>query len=411
MKIANILKKCRNIYRILKSDIKFYVYSKIFYPCKIKKGRIILNNFNGKGFGDSPKYIANEIIRQKLPYELIWIVKNKKADVPKEIKKIKIGSIQEAYMYATSSIIICNSKQRLPFKKKTGQYYIQTWHGAFPLKYIEQEAEAFLSKRYVKHSKQDSAITDLMLSGSGMETEIMKKSFWYSGEIFECGIPRDDIFFNHNKNNIEQLKLKNHLPLNVKIVIYAPTFRDNGRIDVYNINLKEILFALEKKTNEKWICIVRLHPNISHQDNLFTYNDEIINGSQYPDPQELFIISDFLITDYSSVMMDFGLMKKPVVLYFPDFEEYQNNRGLRPIFDILPFPHGYQNEDLYKIIQKFDQNEYINTLNYFIEHYYKNYSDGYASERVVSRIKEIIEEDYQKIPNNRNTKNLLCMFL
>lgn len=391
MYILDTLKFFKQKLKLIKSDIKYHFYRHLFYHCSVKKNRIILNNFNGKGFGDSPKYISNEIIRQKLPFEIIWIARNKKTYVPKGIRKVLVGSIKEAYMYATASVIICNSKQRLPFKKKKGQYYIQTWHGAFPLKYIEQEAETLLSKRYIKHSKQDSAITDLMISGSGMETEVMRKSFWYTGEIFECGIPRDDIFFNLDKSSIEHLKQKYKLPLNVKIAVYAPTFRDNGRTDVYNLNLENILIALNRKTNEEWICIVRLHPNISYRDDLFTYNDKIINGSQYADPQELFVIADFLITDYSSVMMDFGLMQKPVLLYFPDFEEYQKDRGLRPIFDILPFPCGYTNRDICEIIQDFNQNKYLNALNSFIENYYKNYSDGHASERVVNRIKELLK--------------------
>lgn len=389
MRILNILRIFKQKLKQIISDIKYHLYRPLFYYCPVKKNRIILNNFNGKGFGDSPKYIANEIIKQKLPFELIWIVKNKKTYVPNGIKKVQVRSIKEAYMYATASVIICNSKQRLPFKKKEGQYYIQTWHGAFPLKYIEQEAETLLSKRYIKHSKKDSAITDLMISGSGMETEVMKKSFWYTGEIFECGIPRDDIYFNQDKKSIEQLKLKYKLPLNVKIAVYAPTFRDNGKTDAYNLNLENILIALNQKTNEEWICIVRLHPNISYRDDLFTYNDKIINGSQYADPQELFVIADFLITDYSSVMMDFGIMQKPVALYFPDFEEYQKDRGLRPIFDILPFPYSYTNEELCMVIQKFDKNEYLKTLNSFIENYYKNYSDGHASERIIKRIKHV----------------------
>lgn len=391
MSLIDIFKFLKRKYKEFNSDIKYYIYSYLFYPCKANKKRIILNNFNGKGFGDSPKYIALEIIRQKLPYELYWVIKEKKTIIPKEIKTVRLGSIKEAYIYATSSIIISNNKLRLPFKKKKEQYYIQTWHGAFPLKLIEQEAEALLSKRYIKHSKENSAITDVMLSGSRMESEVMRKSFWYSGEIFECGVPRDDIYFNQNKSSIEQLKLKYNLPLNVKIAVYAPTFRDNGQIDVYNIDLKKCLYALENKTDQEWIFIVRLHPNISFRDDIFIYNNKIINGSQYADSQELFVIADFLITDYSSVMMDFGLMQKPVILYFPDFEEYQKGRGLRPIFDILPFPCGYTNEDLCRIIQKFDQHEYLKTLDSFIKNYYKNYSDGHASERVTKRIKDFLK--------------------
>lgn len=392
MRFIVFLKKVKKEFRRIESDIKFFIYSNLFRFNRVKRTRIIFNNFNGKGFGDSPKYIATEILRQKLPYELVWVVKDNKTIVPESFKKIKTGTLKEAYTYATASVIICNSKQRLPFKKKSNQFYIQTWHGAFPLKLIEKEAEKSLSKRYIKHSKKDSAITDLMLSGSGMESRIMRSSFWYSGEILECGMPRDDIFFNQSKESINALKIKYHLPKEKKILVYAPTFRDNGNMEPYQIDLNVILEELEKKTESQWISIVRLHPNISHRSDLFVYSERIINGSFWPDPQEIFVISDFLITDYSSVMMDFGIMNKPALLYIPDFEEYQKNRGIRPLFHSLPFPANSTQKELIETIRNFDLSKYLDKLTVFKEDIYKNYSDGHASERVVERIRNVIQK-------------------
>lgn len=391
MSIKSIRKKIKRTYKNAIADIKYVIFSNLFKSVKVKKKRIIFNNFNGKDFGDNPKYIAEEIIRQQLPYELYWVTKKKAIHLPKEIKQIKVGSLKEAYIYATSSIIICNTKQRLPFKKKQDQYYIQTWHGAFPLKLIEGEAEHLLPQRYVQQSIEDSKITDLILSGSGILSKVIKESFWYQGSILECGSPRDDIYFNQTSESIKQIKTRLQIPLNKKIVMYAPTFRDNRKTDMYNLDFKQILKALNQKTGEEWIFIVRLHPNISTRDHIFSYSESIINGSRYSDPQELFLLSDFLITDYSSVMMDFGIMEKPVILYTPDLEEYKKSRGIRPIFNQLPFPCAHTNAELIQTILHLNEYEYLNKLNHFIEKDYKNFSYGDASKQVVKKIQEFIK--------------------
>ena len=167
----------------LRDDLLYNVYCILFRFVPVKSNKIIFSNFNGRGYGDNPKYIAEELLRQNLPYDLVWVtsVKHDKT-VPAAIRTVTVGGWREAYEYASAKVIVNNIKLRLPFRKKKTQYYIQTWHGAFILKNLEKEAEAQLSERYVRHSQQDSAITDLMLSGSGIESDVMRESFWYSGE-------------------------------------------------------------------------------------------------------------------------------------------------------------------------------------------------------------------------------------
>lgn len=397
MSFVIFLKHIKKKLLVFRDDCYHYIFYILFRNVSVQKYKIVLNNFNGKAYGDNPKYIADELLRQKLPYQLVWIIKKGyDAHVPPSIKTVKVGSWRAAYEYATARIIICNTKQRLPFYKKKDQYYIQTWHGAFILKCLEKEAEKQLSKRYIRHSIKDSSITDVMLSGSVIESDTMRRFFWYSGEIYECGQPRDDIFFNYTEHYIKELRHKYHIPLNAKVAVYAPTFRDNMDTSVYvNLDLERFRLNLQCKTGDKWIVVVRLHPNIASKDLLFAYNENVLNGSQNIDGQELFLLSDLLITDYSSVMMDFGLMRKPVFLFIPDLEAYRENRGLKPLFDMTPFPHCCSNEELEKAILSFDESSYQEDLRSFTETYYRNFSDGHASERVVERIKQVIDGTFK----------------
>ena len=97
------------------------------------------------------------------------------------------------------------------------------------------------------------------------------------------------------------------------------------------------------------------------------------------------------MTDFSSVMMDFAIMKKPVFLFTPDLDEYRKDRGLRPLFDTLPFPRCMSQEALDSAVLSYDKSSYLENLHHFMETSNKNYSDGHASERVAERIKQVID--------------------
>ena len=368
MSVIVCLKHVKHGLQRLEEKLRYYLYSNVFKLVKVHRNKIILNNFYGKGYGDNPD-----------------------TTVPDRVRTVRRGSIREAYEFATAKVIISNVKRKYPFYKKKGQYYIQTWHGCFMLKYIEAEVEKKLSARYVRESRKDSAITDLMLSGSGLASEVMHQSFWYSGEVYECGQPRDDIFFHCTAEEIRELKKKHRLPQDVKIAVYAPTFRDGDESYPYDmIDVKAVMDGLHQKGSSEWVMVIRLHPNVACQSARFQYGEKVLDGSKYTDPQELFLMADLLITDYSSVMMDFGLMKKPVFLFVPDLEVYKRARGVRGFFEDLPFPRCRSNEELENAILSFDELSYQKALKCFTETYYRNFSDGHASERVVERIKQVI---------------------
>lgn len=354
-----------------------------------KQKKIVFVNFLGRGYGDSPKYIAEEILRQFLPYDLVWLVYDMTNSFPNGIRKVKFYSFKSRYELATARIIISNTKGKLPYIKKKSQYYIQTWHGGFGVKYIEKDAEQYLPQKYVRDSKYDSSITDLILSGSEFQTKVIQDSFWYKGEIFKKGVPRNDVFFNCSEDVIRQLRIKYCFDTRCKIVIYAPTFRDDESVDAYRLDAASLLKTLEKKTSEDWKLIIRLHPGIAGMSNIFDYDNKIIDGSGYADSQELLIMSDLLVTDFSSMMMDFGIMKKPVLLFITDLEDYvQKCRGVRPLFYHLPFQLCRTNEELCHAVMKFDIVDYTERLNAFMDKYFLSYDDGHASEYVVERIKE-----------------------
>lgn len=370
-------------YSFISRFLKYFFY---FFP--IKKNKIVFHE--SRGFGNNPKYIAEEIIKQNLNYEIIWLLDDLRYEVPYPIKKFKTHSIKALYELSTAHVFVDDGKNGLLNLKKKGQFYIQTWHGDFPLKFIEKEAETCLPKWYIKNTKKDSKSTDIFLSGSNLFSNICKESFYKteSSDIIEFGVPRNDIYFRDEdfKNNIRN---KYGFSVNDKFLLYAPTFRDDGSINGYLQDFVTIKKTLEKKTNTSWKIIVRMHENALKLAKNIAYDDYIINGSLFPDVQELVIISDILITDYSSIMSDFFIMHKPVLLYINDLDNYiTKSRGLRNFFYELPVPMCKDYEELINSIIKYDDNNYITRLDKFMKVHYISFDDGHASERVVELIKK-----------------------
>ena len=371
------------------------IIRKFLYHLPFNRNKIVFLNFAGKGFGDNGKFIAEEIMRRKLRCKLVWLVDGN-AYVPDGIKNVEREGLSGYYALSTAGIIVNNCKVNFPagFRKKKKQFYLQTWHGDFALKYIEKEVEDSLRPSYVAKSKADSAMTDAVVSGSQSFSRILRESFWYPEHcsILEYGVPRNDIYFRGNSYR-DELKRSYGFSLEDRILLYAPTFRDHGETDCYNLDFERLRMTLTRTTGEEWKVVVRLHPNISEQGNMFCYGEKIINGSTFPDQQELSMISDCLITDYSSMMGDFFLMRKPVFLYVPDLERYASRsagRGLRDLFYQLPLSRCNTQRELEEQITLFDRESYERRVDSFMKEYYRPFDDGHASERIVDYLKQTV---------------------
>jgi len=368
-------------------EVFFYYLFRIF---PIQKNKIFFQNYNGKGYGDNPKYIAEEILRCGYDLILVWAVRAKfKGNIPKNIKTVPFISIRAIYESATAKIWIDNCRKQLYAKKRKGQYYIQTWHGTINFKKVEKDVENKLSSFYVKHAKYDSTIADLFLSDSKFTSQLYRSSFWYNGEILECGTPREDILINQNLDIKNKVKKHFNISDNTKIILYAPTFRNNFNADIFDINYQLILNKLQEQTKEKWILLLRMHPNDSKKSGVFIYNNLILNASDYDDMQEILMTSDILITDYSDCMYEFALMNKPIFLYIKDYEQYKIERNF--YFDIfsLPFPSALNNDELLQKILNFNTTLYLKSLNEFFLKV-GVFKEGNASKIVVNKIMEKI---------------------
>ena len=357
------------IYLFIRKKI-YKLFDIIFSRRKINRKKIVFVNYYGAGYGDSSKAIVDYIIENNLDYELVWLLDKRKDDgssLPKQVKKVAYFSIKSLNELSTAKIWIDNCRKEYFPRKKTEQIYIQTWHGALALKKIEADAPS-LSSQYTNMARQDSKNIDVILNGYNFMTNIFKNSFWYSGPILNIGTPRSDIFFDEKKiigckQNIFELY---RIDSDTKVLLYAPTFRQGHNLGVYRLEYLQLKETLERKFSKNWKILVRLHPNLHYLASDLALPETVINVTTHKDMQELLCASDIVITDYSSLMFDFFILKRPVFLYCPDFDEYTGkDREFYFNMQDLPFSMAQSNKELCDIICSFDFTEYLENIKKF----------------------------------------------
>ena len=339
-------------------------------PLKIER-KIVFDNFLGKGYGENPKYIAEKIIQEGLPYKIIWLVNDIKEDMPEQVCKVKYGSVRALYEMATACAWVDNVRNTMRPAKKRNQIYLQTWHGVYGDKPVEKEAEKFLSLQYVQKAKKDGREIDGIISANGFESKLYRENFWLNekAEILEFGSPAYEDFYVSisDKSKRQKLRILNGLDKKY-VVIYAPTFRDDYNSDAYDIDCERVLKAFKKKYGP-CVLIIRLHPNVADQKNRFQFNDCIINGERYYSFFELVYMGDAIISDYSSTLYDFALAGKPAFVYASDIEQYFGKRGSTDRFYSDPFEKARDNNELESIILNFNENDYKNRIKKFFSEY------------------------------------------
>lgn len=387
-KCIAILKKIA--YKVL--DGGFYlrnrVFMLLFYFCPVQQNKIVFNNFNGRGYGDNPKYIAEELMKQGNQYDLVWLVSDLSAPLPPGVRPVKAHGVRRLYEMATAKVIVANVKNELRLIKKKKQFVIQTWHGSYSSKRLERAAADTLSAAYLRESRKNSRQTDLFLSNSRVLSDCYREDFWCDCEILECGFPRNDILFADGSAARKRVCQALGVPETCKLVMYAPTFRDDGSVAGYGLDCQGVVKTLEKDGND-WRLLVRMHPNVPVYQNLFTFNSQVVDATAYPDMQELLVAADVLITDYSSTVFEFAAMNKAVFLFVSDMASYRKSRGLLPTFDQIPYPHCEDNASLLDTIANSTEASVRAEARQFIETF-GSVDKGDASAQVARRIRQAV---------------------
>ena len=228
--------------------------------------RVVFSTFDGNGFMDNSKYVAQELIRRNFPGELIWLTSpGKKADFPPEVRRVSNKFFSELYYLATAGVWVDTHFKRHIFKKglvkRSDQLYIQTWHGSLGIKAMKPITESSPSIYYP--TLADVGSVNYMISNSTFENEYYRDWFFtpeVQPEIFMAGHPRNDIFFRDNSELVERLKRNFNLQTDDRIFTYMPTFRKGHFCDSFGLDFGRIRAALADTFGGNWYIFMRLHP-------------------------------------------------------------------------------------------------------------------------------------------------------
>lgn len=351
----------------------------------INKKRIMCVCWGGKKYNCNPKAITDALLRRQdaQGIQIVYAFDEPEqfADIlPEGVQSAEIGSLQYYYLLATSHLIIANTRfvgLMWPFAKKSSQIYIQTQHGGHGIKKVELDVRDALTEEYITNAIEDTKRTDLMLSDSWYWTRVYRTAYQYGGKVLESGLPRNDVFFagDEEKRALKQKALDYIVKHNsisnpqelpgAKFLIYTPTFRNNQRRDVYGFDVDKVVRALEERFGGVWYILVSSHPNmLDYYREVYDFsNPRLLDVGTYPELQELLVVSDALITDYSSAEMDFSLTKRPVFQLIRDREDYDRGTYLDP--RSLPFPYAENDDALVNNILTFDEEKYHSDLSDF----------------------------------------------
>ena len=321
-RIKNILKNSRTLY-MLYNRILSFVLKIIGNFIKTDNSLILFNSFGGTRYDDSPKAIYEYMMNNKKynNYKMIWAIDNLKL-LPMDVKYVKNNSLKFFLLALRAKYWITNSSMErgLKFKKKN-TIYINTWHGsAFKLMGNDMKN---------KITNYDVTMSDYFFCQSKYDVNVFKSAYGYkTDQLPIAGLPRNDELCNVKSDEIKKIKEKLNIPLDKKIILYAPTFREyardkSGCILAPPINLKK----WEDKLGDKYILLFRAHYEVNKVLNIIT-NDFVYNMTNYPNLNELLKISDIMISDYSSIMIDYSILERPIYSYAYDYDEYEEKRGL-----------------------------------------------------------------------------------
>ncbi len=314
---------------------------------------ILLESFHGKTISDSPLVCAGEIERlYPGKYRMFFAVNNKEeqagraADTGIKAELLDIRSEEYAKVLATAEYIISNASLPAFFVRRSGQKYLQTWHGT-PLKTLGKEMREGIESMYnVQHNFLQA--THIMFPNEFTRSVIMRDynlERLYTGRIVMSGYPRNEVFFDHD--NAEAIRSRLGIS-DKKVYAYMPTWRGTSNRDIENESyfeeVRNIFSRLDRSMRSDQLMFVGFHPIIAggisfdEYDHIRAFPSDISN-------YEFLNCTDALITDYSSVFFDYALTSKPIVLFMYDYEKYMKDRGM--YFDVkdLPFRQIYDVEE------------------------------------------------------------------
>lgn len=372
------------------------IYRLFLKLCRVDRRIILFECMLGRSYGCNPRAIYEKMLQEGLDrkYRIYWVRANGRTyNVPGNAKIITRNTLKHHYYMAKAGVWVFNTRQPDYFVKRPEQRYIQTWHGT-PLKLLGMDMDdVFMAGNqgievYKANFWRQSRRWDYLVSPNDYTDEVFGHCFDFRKEYIRTGYPRNDALVNNdNEEYINALKDKYKLPKDKKIILYAPTWRDNESIAkgkyIFNPNINFDRFYNSIK--DRYMMIVKYHYLIADKLDFSRFEGGI--RAIDADITDLFLVSDIHMTDYSSTMFDYAVLNRPQVFYCYDLDTYFKGRGVYFDFEQnAPGPILKNTDELMEFFKDADFSPYEEKYRIFREKFCHR-EDGRGSERVVELIK------------------------
>lgn len=353
---------------------------------------VVYLSLGGKQFSDSPRSVYEELVRRGAEVEHIWTQDGGLPEMPPEARVVAAGSREWYEALARSRYVVVNTAVGDWFVTRPGQRVVQTWHGT-PLKKIGKDllGSPQSSPSYIAGLPHSYRQFDFVVSPNAYTTEIMRRAYSIESDMLESGYPRNDVFYAPDRDaRAARVRERLGLPEGKKVVLYAPTWREDQRhaSKLYKLDLRIDLAAAQAELGHDHVLLFRKHPKV-HGSVPGVGRGFVWDVTRYPDIADLYLVADVLITDYSSALFDFAHSGKPMLFFTYDLEHYRDTlRGL--YFDFTtraPGPLVETSGELVKALRDVDaveaefREKYAQFKRDFCEP-----GDGRATARVVDRM-------------------------
>ncbi len=365
---------------------------------KIHPKRIMFESMWGSKYSCNPQQLYEYIDKNYPEYECIWSLKDARTPIKGNGIRVRRGSQEYFYYLATSKYFINNVNFEDAYEKRDGQIEIQTMHGT-PLKTLGLDVESdFPTQSSIDRYVRKNARWDYLVVQGRFMRDKAYSCFKFDKKVLCCGYPRTDKLFNKNPDKIQNLKKKLHLPPDKKIILYTPTWRVKNKFDM-QLDLEKMRETL----SDEYVLLIRLHHFSSSGYTIPADDKFIFNFNSYGYVEDLYMLSDILITDYSSVMFDYALLGKPMLFFTYDLEDYREN--LRGIYvDIekeAPGPLVFDTDGVINAIVNIDSEmkKYRKKIEAFHQKYL-TYENPDSCQKIVSKV-------FKETPVKRKLKKLI----
>lgn len=307
---------CKRLWHALVTKIAYPIWRML----PLQKKKILFEDSWGASAGCNPQALQAYISQYYPSYECIWAVNNPTIETDSCTAKIKRGGVSYYYTLARCKYLVNNVNFPNQYIKRPGQIEVHTTHGT-PLKGIGLDAHDELPTRKKVHEyiRRCERWDYLVVQGKEME-RISQSCFVYRNTFLRTGFPRNDYFFDHG-NPEDQIKAKQHLGLSpdCTFVLYAPTWRTRNEFTCA-LDFEKLLSHLsnthEFGLRQHWLTFAASGDLYEHKN--------VLNVSGGKSLEELLVAADVLITDYSSIMFDYALLKRPILFYAYDLALYRS---------------------------------------------------------------------------------------